>query len=262
MSDFPASTGCMPEFCADRPGAHRLTCPNRRLGLARVHVRSMVLLIICLAASPAIAQRTGGQPTTGGGFGGGAMAGGTGNSNGQNANQGAGDAFLSPDEAFANGVQRAGAVGQSAAGPVGVSDTSPAAGNALGGSAGPLGGFGGGLGAALGNLFGNQNQGPSAGSAPPIRTRLRSAVRAPVLAPGRVRQNATRRLQTVGSVAGVPGNTATRRDRFRAVDVEVSNRRATLRGTVTSEADRRMSELLLRLEPGVSRVDNQVEVRP
>jgi hypothetical protein len=35
---------------------------------------------------------------------------------------------------------------------------------------------------------------------------------------------------------------------------------AILTGTAASEKDRRMSELLMRLEPGVRRIDNQVVI--
>jgi len=256
-----------PSSRADRLGRHRSdadTLPrSSRLSDSPVNIlRVGLLVVIGLTASPAMAQRTDGQPTTGGGNGSG-TAGGNGTQNGQGTAQNPADTFLSPEDAFANGVQRSGAVGQSAAGPVGVSATSPAAASAAGGRGGQIGGLGGGLGAALGNLFGGQNQTPSAGSTPPIRTRLRSAVSGPALSAGLVRQNANARLRGAGSVAGVRQNTAaTPASRFGAVDVDVIDRRATLRGTVASEADRRMSELLLRLEPGVSRVDNQLSVRP
>ncbi|MEM8911555.1 MAG: BON domain-containing protein, partial [Planctomycetota bacterium] len=49
---------------------------------------------------------------------------------------------------------------------------------------------------------------------------------------------------------------------FRGLSVQVTGRRAVLSGEVRSDSDRRMSELLLRLEPGISSVDNRVLVVP
>ena len=45
------------------------------------------------------------------------------------------------------------------------------------------------------------------------------------------------------------------------IEVQVQNGTATLRGVVASEHDRRLAEQLARLEPGIRRVQNEVEVR-
>lgn len=47
-----------------------------------------------------------------------------------------------------------------------------------------------------------------------------------------------------------------------SVNVSMQGRVATITGTVTTEKQRRMSELLMRLEPGVSSVQNNVIVTP
>jgi hypothetical protein len=52
------------------------------------------------------------------------------------------------------------------------------------------------------------------------------------------------------------------RPQLRGINVAMQGRTAVISGVVGSEGDRRMSELLMRLEPGVSRVDNQVLVIP
>jgi len=46
------------------------------------------------------------------------------------------------------------------------------------------------------------------------------------------------------------------------IDVTLDDRRATIQGVVASERDRRLAEDLIRLEPGVSEVANQLRVRP
>ncbi len=51
--------------------------------------------------------------------------------------------------------------------------------------------------------------------------------------------------------------------RFSRVGIAAgSNGAMVLRGTVASESDRRMAELLMRLEPGVRSIDNQIVVAP
>lgn len=46
------------------------------------------------------------------------------------------------------------------------------------------------------------------------------------------------------------------------IDVTLDDRRATIQGVVASERDRRLAEDLVRLEPGVSEVANQLRVHP
>jgi hypothetical protein len=44
------------------------------------------------------------------------------------------------------------------------------------------------------------------------------------------------------------------------MNVTMEGRRAVVTGVVADDRQRRMSELLLRLEPGVSEIDNRIEV--
>jgi osmotically-inducible protein OsmY len=50
--------------------------------------------------------------------------------------------------------------------------------------------------------------------------------------------------------------------RFQSIGVSVSDSGATITGTARSAEDRRMAELLLRLEPGINQVNNQIIVAP
>lgn len=133
-----------------------------------------------------------------------------------------------------------------------------------------MGGLGG-LGAAFGN---NLTTGAAGGSeaSTPIRTRLRSAV---VLPPASYESqiaqeiNINNRLQRTSTLGPrshdrgqqFPGaaNGAMDRPHF-GVHVQMQGRTAILQGTVSSASDRRMSELLIRLEPGVSQVENRINV--
>ncbi|CAD77873.1 MAG TPA: BON domain-containing protein [Rhodopirellula baltica] len=177
---------------------------------------------------------------------------------------------LDPDAVFSQGVQRTGAVGANTSTPVGASAVSQAGGGGGGGAfggGGGLGGFGGGgLGAAFGNLFGGGNAARGNTSTPPIRTRLRSAVEVAPLESGRVQQYASSRLQGTSNLTTIngnlPGRMNSQSNRYDGVNVQVQDRTATLSGTVRNESDRRMTELLMRLEPGVSRVVNRLSVQP
>ncbi|MEP0345541.1 BON domain-containing protein [Rhodopirellula bahusiensis] len=219
-------------------------------------------IVACLAASTlwialgssAMAQGTGNDTGTGNAAGG--QAEGT-------ITQG-----LDPDAVFSQGIQRGGAVGANTTTPVGASAVSQAGGGAGGGGAGGgLGGFGGGggLGAAFGSLFGG-NAGRGKTSTPPIRTRLRSAVEVAPLDPVRVQQSASSRLRGTSNLTTINGNLPGRMNsqptRYDGVNVQVQDRTATLSGSVRNESDRRMTELLMRLEPGVSRIDNRLSVQP
>ncbi len=118
-----------------------------------------------------------------------------------------------------------------------------------GGIGGGLGGFGGVGG--FGRLFDNATAGSSEAAKPIIRTRLRSAIQVQSRAPAQVGRTATGRFQ---SLAGRP--------QLRGVNVRMQGRTAVIQGRVSNESDRRMSELLMRLEPGVSGVNNQVVIGP
>ena len=120
------------------------------------------------------------------------------------------------------------------------------------GATGGFGGFGGGGGlGGLGALFGlGGGGGGSQSTRPPIRTRLRSAIGGPATPPSVVQQFAAQRLRTLPSMG----------QQMRGVNVTMQGKTAVIRGVVRSDRDRRMTELLMRLEPGVGNVDNQVIV--
>lgn len=172
-----------------------------------------------------------------------------------NTGTGTGDSnfgTLNPDEAF-SAVERGDTVGATSETGTGFSDLSVA--NGGGGGLGGLGGFGGfgggGLG-GLGGLFGGGfNNGNNQSSQPAIRTRLRSAVQVAARTPSVVQRSAMMRFR----------NLATRPE-LRGVGVRMEGRKAILTGQVGSERDRRMSELLMQLEPGVREIDNQLTVAP
>jgi hypothetical protein len=166
---------------------------------------------------------------------------------------------LDPDSVFGD-VQRGETIGATGETGQGFSDlsVSPATGGAgrggIGGlGGGGLGGFGGGLG-GLGGLFGGAfgGRGTAQSAQPIIRTRLRSAVAVAPTPPAQIQQTARSRFRTLPS----------RQAQLRGINVTMQGRTAVLSGTVNNARDRRMGEMLIRLEPGVSRVDNQIVVAP
>lgn len=201
-----------------------------------------IIALIVLGGPAAMAQGLGGG-TTGGGTTG---AGGTGAATGT-----APGAVLDVDTAFA-AVERGNAIGATATTGAGFSTSSnPNGGVGGGGFGGGLGGFGGlgGLGGFGGFGGGFGNTGTT--SPPAIRTRLRSAIEVAPVPSAFVQARANQRLYRAPDRAGVDN-----------VGVTFQDGTAIVTGTVASERDRRMSELLMRLEPGVRRVDNRVIVAP
>ena len=161
---------------------------------------------------------------------------------------------LEPDLSAFNMIERGDTIGSATTSGFGLGlDGSTGAGGAGGASGiggGGLGGIGGlgGLG-GLNSLFGGAFGAGSQASKPIIRTRIRSRVSVAPMQPALVQQQASVHL---GQVTG--------EREFRGLNVQMYGRTAVLTGTVANESDRRMSELLLRLEPGVSKVDNRVVV--
>ena len=147
-------------------------------------------------------------------------------------------------EAF-EGVERSDTIGATADTGAGFSSLSIATG---GGRTATSGGLGGGFG-GLGSLFGGFNTGGGQASRPIIRTRLRSAIQVAPLAPAYVQQTATDRFR---QLAGKPA--------LRGITVTMDGRIAILSGVVATQRDRRMSELLVQLEPGVRKVENRIAV--
>ena len=200
-----------------------------------------VLAICAILSSTASAQQGGatgattGQATTGAGA----------TTGGEQA-----ATALNADEAFA-GIQRGATVGATAGTGqgfgIGATASTTTRGGGGGGGFGGLGGLGGFGG--LNSLFGGGAAGQNTKSA--IRTRLRSAVQGNPISPQQVQQSASSRLQTL------PAS-----NRINGVNVTMEGRTAIVTGVVNSDRDRRMSELLMRLEPGVSRVENRVIISP
>lgn len=119
---------------------------------------------------------------------------------------------------------------------------------ARGGGRGGIGGFGmGGFGASgLGQGLGSSTQ-----TKPTLRTRLRSGIDVVPLPTQQIQSTAQSRFYQTPSGSGLSG-----------VQVNMVQGTAVIQGVVRSEKDRRMSELLMRLEPGVRNVSNQVIVLP
>ncbi|WP_164103276.1 BON domain-containing protein [Candidatus Laterigemmans baculatus] len=217
--------------------------------------------VILVTAVPASAQQIpgrggngnggeagGGRGENGGGGNGGGGSGGGGTSGG---GSGGSDGMASADEIFADGVQRNGAPEERG---IGNAPETAGAGRGAGGFGG-LGGFGGmggfgGLGGFGGmNPFGGGQFGGANQQQRTVRTRLSSQVEVEPLPPRTVDATVTRRLATL---YGNP--------RFGSVSLQMDGRTAILTGRVASEEDRRMARLAVMLEPGVSRVDNRLEV--
>ncbi len=196
-------------------------------------IRLLAVGVMMAAGSTAIAQRA--DQEAGAAFG-------TGGS--------ADDTLTNPDEVFE--IERGDTIGASSAGVRGFSnlggeDSSPAT------ARGGLGGaFGGGLG-GLGGLFGGgspfnrsqQQQQPEK----QVRTRLRAAIDVARPPARRIESKIESRWSSLPS-----------QPRFRDVEIEMAGRTAILNGEVANQEDRRIAELLLRLEPGVSKIENQLSV--
>ncbi|MEM6472221.1 MAG: BON domain-containing protein, partial [Planctomycetota bacterium] len=166
-----------------------------------------------------------------------------------------GDSLFQPEEvessAFSQ-IERGSSIGSSSTQGFGVVAESGGTGGFGGGSSFFGGGGGGGLG-GLGGLFGgfgNAFGGQGAQSTrPTLRVRLKSAIQmAPPTAAQR-QQSARRALARVPSTI-----------QLRGVRVAMDGQTAVLSGSVQSSRERRMAELLMKLEPGVRGVDNQLSV--
>jgi len=157
---------------------------------------------------------------------------------------------LDADAAFSQ-VERGSTVGATGATGSGFSAASSSNGGTTSRGVSSFGGFGGGLGAlgGLQGLFGGLG-GQAQNSKPAIRTRLRSAIEGDRPPLSIDPQNAGTRFESLD------------RPQFQSVMVQVKDGVGTLTGVVPSPRERRMSELLLRLEPGVREVKNDLQVKP
>ena len=205
-----------------------------------------IVALVSIHLQPAQAQQ---QPD------GGATAGATAGTTAGAIGAGTGSATLSTEvdtSAFGE-IERGESVGDTGVGVFGLGDENSGGtsrtgvGGIGGGGLGAFGGLGG-----LSNLFGGFGAGAQGSAKPIIRTRIRSAVGVAPVAPALVQREVSMRLNQmpVGE------------RQLRGVNVQMAGRTAVLTGTVGNESDRRMSELMLRLEPGVSNVENRVIVLP
>lgn len=226
----------------------------------RLAIIFCVGIFTTMVGGAVFAQGLGGLGTANGG-GNAADGGGAGNTGGGIGATGIGDR-LGPDEAFSN-IQRGDSVGSTGNTGAGFGGVTPQNGAAGGGGFGGAGGLGGGLGGfgGLGGLggfgggLGNNGLGNNNGSSQPlIRTRLRNAISSP--------QNPTTQTSAIQTNQRLNTRLSDPRLQRQFGDVRASfdDGTVTLRGTAVSERDRRMSQLLMQLEPGVRRVDNQVRV--
>ncbi|MGB7345273.1 MAG: BON domain-containing protein [Pirellulaceae bacterium] len=153
-----------------------------------------------------------------------------------------------PDTSAFDQIQRGDSVTAAATtgfGPAATQGTGGA--SAFGGGGGGFGGFGG-LG-GLGGLFGGGLGGGTQSTKPTIRTRLRSAVEVAPRSVSEVQMNANDRIVQLPQRQGLQN-----------VQINMVGRTAIIEGTATTDRDRRMAELLMRLEPGVSQIQNNVIV--
>jgi hypothetical protein len=180
--------------------------------------------------------RTGGVGQTGGGRTGGGQTGGiTRGGMGQPETAADGQISRSPDRMFSDVGEQAG-LGRTGMGGIG----------GMGGMRG-MGGLGG-LGAFGASPFG---AGGAAAQPPSIRTRLRADIQTPALAPLVTDARAERHINNVPLERRVNG-----------FAVSITNGVATIVGQAPNERERRMAELVLRLEPGVRQINNQIIVAP
>ncbi len=199
-------------------------------------IHSIVVSIALLSCTAvATAQQTGGttEETSGGDTGGAT---------------GSGALDTEPDTSAFDSIERGDSVSSSSA--TGFGNSATQGGTTGRAAAGGFGGFGG-LG-GLGGLFGGNNFGAGSASAKPlIRTRLRSAVQVAPMPVKRVEMNANARIYQLPQRQGLQN-----------VQINMVGRTAVIEGTAATDRDRRMAELLMRLEPGVSQVTNKLTIAP
>jgi hypothetical protein len=86
---------------------------------------------------------------------------------------------------------------------------------------------------------------------PPVRVQLRPAFETPEIGSAMVTSNIRSRLQQRLAGRNITG-----------VDIQVAGRSATLVGTVSSEHERALLARIVRMEPGISEIENQLVVEP
>ena len=141
-----------------------------------------------------------------------------------------------------------------------LSDAGAQAGGAGAAGRGGMGGIGGmgGMGMGMGGFggmspFGASPFGASSAAATPnVRVRLRGDIQVPVQPPLAVQSRVQRQVL----------NNSPIRRRVNGMSVSILDGVATISGTANTEQDRRMAELVLRLEPGVRQINNQIVIAP
>ena len=258
-----------------RPMLRRLLVPPTKLLIILVKtmhlrssslIRSTLIAILSLAGSGVASAQVGrlgaGGGPGAGGTDGAANVGQTGAPAGQVGQPGdalgAIDVGVAVDDIFSNGIDRSVPVGSLTPPippganpnlfPPGGAGGIGGVGGGIGGLGGGIGGLGGGLGAGGLGGFGNQFAPGAAGAGQPaVRVRLRSGIELAPVPPPRVARRLNQQLRRLPVDRRVPG-----------VTVYMDGRTAILTGVVETAKDRRMSELLVKLEPGVSQVDNRL----
>lgn len=203
-----------------------------------------LITISILLTAPGIASRVDAQENTA-----------TGGANPASSGQTAGGelASIDVDAAFGGGVQRDGSIGASGNTVPSFSTQSLTAQQTTAGGAGGFGGggaMGGAFGGAFNQLFGAGNQANSQSNQRTFRTRLRGEIEVTRPTAATRQSNIQNRLVTLPVASRMVG-----------VQLKMNDRTAVLSGTVATEKDRRMAEMLMRLEPGVSKVDNRLVVQ-
>ncbi|QDV70342.1 BON domain protein [Rosistilla carotiformis] len=160
-------------------------------------------------------------------------------------------ATIDVESAFAGGVQRDGTIGASGSTVPAFSTQGQAAQGTTGARSTALGGgaMGGAFGGAFNQLFGAGAQGQSQSNQKTFRTRLRGEIEVDRPSVASRQSTIQNRLVNLPVAARMTG-----------VRLKMNDRTAVLTGNVKTEKDRRMAEMLMRLEPGVSKVDNRLIV--
>ncbi len=125
----------------------------------------------------------------------------------------------------------------------------PVVGSGAGGGFGRTGGFGGGFGGAGG--FGGSSTGFTVSRrSTPIRAKLRPQFSFPTITPSQTVNRFNNSFYSQPSVASLNG----------AFEISIENKTATVRGNVATQQDADRIVRQLRLQPGVYRIDNQLNV--
>lgn len=211
-------------------------------------IAAIILTVAAADQASAMGRSTGGGQTGGGGqAGGGVQAGGA----GQAVGAGVGAQAIGSNAPSGAVTGQIGRSSDRMLQDVGIANSAGAGGlggrGGLGGGRG-LGGFGG-LSPFGANPFGTNN---SASTKPSIRTRLVNGVE-----PASTAFQGSTTVQPQRQYSAAPVSKI-----VNGYSIAVVDGVATVSGVARTAKDRRMAELVLKLEPGVNRVDNRIVVSP